>query len=129
MSNMYGRAAVRAAQMLQESTSSDPEAAWKRAITLETESKDSRDKPCPRGAFLGLCGGGHIPGCSKRSAFLRNTNGDYAVRMLRAIQKDESLLGDRERLWKAAIGRGRDSPSEQGQIDVVVSLWTAGLIQ
>ena len=35
MSNMYGRAAVRAAQMLQEGTSSDPEAAWKRAITLE----------------------------------------------------------------------------------------------
>ena len=127
MSNMYGRAAVRAAEMLQEGTPSDPEAAWKRAIALETDSSESRQKPCPRGAFLGLCAAGVIPGCSTLSSFLRNTNGDYAVRVLRAIQADESLLSDRGRLWKAAIRRG--SKRENGQIDVVVSLWTAGLIQ
>jgi hypothetical protein len=47
--------------------------------------------------------------------------------MLKALQKDEKLSADRERLWK--IGAGRSSKRENGQIDVVLSLWEEGILE
>ena len=122
---MYGRAAIGAARTLSRGTPSDPEKAWDRAIARETNSSESRRKSCPRGAFLELCAAGVIPGCPSRSSLLRGSNGEYAVRILEAIRADEELLSDRERLWRLAAGRGKQ---ENGQVDVVVSLWNDGLI-
>jgi hypothetical protein len=47
--------------------------------------------------------------------------------MLKALRKDEKLSADRERLWK--IGAGRSSKRENGQIDVVLSLWEEGILE
>jgi len=124
---MYGRAAITAARMLEKATPSIPEAAWKRAISLETKSSESRRKSCPREAFLELCTAGVIPGCEGRRSLLRGSNGEYAVRMLEAIRADERLLSDREGLWRTAVRTAKKK--ENGQIDVVVSLWREGLIQ
>jgi hypothetical protein len=124
---MYGRAAITAAELLRQGTRSSPEAAWDRAISLETKSSESRKKSCPRGAFLELCAAGEIPGCKGQLSLLRGSNGEYAVRMLEAIRADKELLSDRERLWRAAV-RG-EKKRENGQIDVVISLWKEGIVQ
>ena len=124
---MYGRAAITAAGMLKQGSPSNPEAAWGRAIARETKSSESRRKSCPRGAFLELCAAGVIPGCEARPSLLRGSNGDYAVRMLEAIRADEQVLADRERLWRIAAGRAKKK--ENGQIDVVASLWREGMIE
>lgn len=124
---MYGRAAVAAARMLEEGTLSNPESAWKRAISLETKSSESRRKSCPRGAFLELCAAGVIPGFEGRPSLLRGSNAEYAVRMLEAVRADEQVLSDPDRLWRTAVGR--EKKKENGQIDVVVSLWKEGLIK
>jgi hypothetical protein len=46
--------------------------------------------------------------------------------MFRALQRDPGILADRQRLWK--IGAGRLGKRENGQLDVVVSLWEAGML-
>ena len=124
---MYGRAAITAARMLEQGTPSNPEAAWTRAIRRETKSYDSRRKTCPREAFLGICAAGLIPGCEARPSLFRSSNGDYAVRMLEAIRADPQVLTDRKRLWRSAVGSAKKK--ENGQIDVVVSLWREGIIE
>ena len=80
-----------------------------------------------RGAFLELCAAGVIQGCRKQSSLNRNANGEYALRVLKAIRADENLLSAPGRLWRAAVKRG--SKRENGQVNVVVSLWAEGLIQ
>jgi hypothetical protein len=123
---MYGRAAIRAAQMLKTGVPSDPEKAWDRAVARETQSSESRRKSCPRGAFLELCAAGAIPGCRARPSLHRSSNGEYAVQILEALRTDKELVSDKGRLWDVAAGRGKE---ENGQVDVVVSLWTSGLIR
>ena len=122
---MYGRAAIKAARMLSEGSPSDPAKAWDRAIARETKSSESRRKSCPRGAFLELCLAGAIPGCPSQPSLMRSSNGEYAVQILNAIRTDEELLADRGRLWRLAAGKGK---KENGQVDVVVSLWESGVI-
>jgi hypothetical protein len=122
---MYGRAAINAARMLSGGVPSDPEKAWDRAIARETKSSESRRKSCPRGAFLELCVAGVIAGCQARPSLLRSSNGEYAIEILKAIRANEELLSDRERLWRVAAGRDK---RENGQVDVVVSLWENGVI-
>ena len=124
---IYGKAAITAARMLEQDTPSKPEAAWARAIRRETKSPDSRRKRCPRGAFLGLCAAGLIPGCEARPSLFRSSNGDYAVRMVKAIRADPQVLTDRKRLWRSAVRSAKKK--ENGQIDVVVSLWREGIIE
>ena len=124
---IYGRAAITAARMLEQGTPSNPEAAWTRAIRRETKNYESRRKTCPREAFLGLCAAGLIPGCEARPSLFRSSNGDYAVRMVKAIRADPQVLTDRNRLWRSAVGSAEKE--ENGQIDVVVSLWREGMIE
>jgi len=124
---IYGRAAITAARMLEQGTPSNPEAAWTRAIRRETKNYESRRKTCPREAFLGLCAAGLILGCEARPSLFRSSNGDYAVRMVKAIRADPQVLTDRNRLWRSAVGSAEKE--ENGQIDVVVSLWREGIIE
>jgi len=123
----YGRAAVRAAAMLEKSEFPDPEAAWRKAIAHETTNDHSRNKSCPRGAFLGLCAAGVVRGVRAQPEYLPGKNGEYAIRMLKAIRTEEGVLSDRDRLWHIAVGD--PSKHENGQIDVVTTMWKEGRIQ
>ena len=122
---MYGRAAISAARMLGEGTTTDPARAWDRAISRETDSSESRRKSCPRGAFLELCTAGVVKGCEGKPSLLRGSNGEYAIEILNVIRTDEDLISDRQGLWRVAAGKGK---KENGQVDVVVSLWKEGLV-
>ena len=124
---MYGRAATRAARMLEQGSPANPESAWDRAIARETRSSESRRKSCPRGAFLELCSAGVIEGCQAQRSLSLGANGEYALRILKVLRADEELVSDRERLWSIAVRR--EKKRENGQVDVVVSLWKEGLIE
>jgi hypothetical protein len=124
---MYGRAAIKAVQMIQQGSPSNPESAWDRAIALETASPDSRKKSCPRGAFLGLCSAGVINGVKGHASLELGSNGDYARRMVKALRSDEEVASDRKRLWR--LGARKSKKDENGQVDVVLALWNEGLIE
>jgi hypothetical protein len=121
----YGDAAVHAAKLAQEQHLA-PEIAWQRAVAFcFPNSVARREKGCPRGAFLGLCEEGLLRGVPRGEYTRSRKNKRYALDAVHALRRDPSLLHARAALWAAA--RGDEGPERQnGQVDVVVALWSAG---
>jgi hypothetical protein len=123
----YGEAAVKAAAKLRSTAMSRPPDAWLAAVR-ETfpHSPSSAAKGCPKAAFLGLCEEGLVSGAPRGSWTRSTRNKAYAVKAVSVLRQDPSWL-DREReLW--AVVSGPETKVENGQLDVVFSLWRAGLI-
>jgi hypothetical protein len=118
---IYGRAAVLAKQLVMTSARS-PEDAWEQAIAQATRSQSSREKPCPRNAFLGICGADLIDGVSgnRCRSHAGSKNGRYAIAAWKLLQVDPGLKNDKKTLWGRLEGV---IVRENGQMDVVVSLW------
>lgn len=125
----YGEAAVRAARYCIEGDAQSPKEAWSRAISELSSSTESRRKSCPKDAFLGLCEAGLVCGipAGDHGAPAGNKNGRYAVDACEILQSNPVLLGDRKALWNS-VSRPRPE-NQNGQLEVVIALWKAGLIQ
>jgi len=122
----YGEVALRAARLLCGSTM-DSGDAWTAATRALIGSESSRDKGCPRGAFLGLAYAGAIEGVSGAYAADGGNNGRYARTAWKALVADPDLAFDSDALWELAR---RGGPAHQnGQIDVTIALWEAGLLR
>jgi hypothetical protein len=124
----YGESAIRAVGFIADHSSTNPEDAWKRATAIVfADSQSSRDKTCPRGAFLGLCDVGavaHVPPGAYTDSV---ENKAYAIRALDALRSNPELADHGAELWRIAV---RDQPiSRNGQIDVLLGLWQSGLIK
>lgn len=82
-------------------------------------------KGCPKGAFLGICEEGLVQGIRPGQYTRSKDNKRYAVEAIKALKETPSLTGDPDALWRAVP----DHPlNENGQMDVVISLWERGLI-
>ena len=142
MSDMgaYGRAAIDAARSCGRSENGCPKIAWADAVEKEfprDKCKDSsREKSCPRGAFLGLCEKGFVVGIKRVPDSDRrpNVNADYAVDAVTLLWRDASLADSTPmELWREVL---RSLPVEQPrpkthnkQMHVVLSLWREQLIR
>lgn len=87
----------------------------------------AQQKPCPKGAYLGLCEEGLVsnvaPGHYTRS--VRNKH--YALRGAELLRTNPSKCDDIASLWHHATqGSG---VGHNGQMDVVVALHEAGLLR
>jgi hypothetical protein len=123
----YGDAAVRAARLAQDQHLG-PEDAWRRAAAVTfPNSVASQVKGCPKGAFLGLCEAGLVKGIPRGDYTRSQMNKQYAVNAVAALRRSPSLAQDRTALWKSALGSAAEK-NHNGQMDVVVALWTSGLI-
>lgn len=121
----YGLAAIRAAERLIRS-GNDPEYAWKQAVReVFPADSASLDKGCPRGAFLGLCKRGAIDGVRGFYELKDTKNGDYACLAWQALKREPVLASNRGALWEKVHA---DAVNENGQLDVVLALWNAGLL-
>jgi hypothetical protein len=107
----YGAVAVEAAKIIKQGTGA--ESAWRMAATKLIESKSSRDKGCPKNAFLGIF------------ANSDGTNALYAKKAVRKLREDPHKDYTANELW-AAIGQS--GKSHNGQMDVVLALWEEGLL-
>jgi hypothetical protein len=120
---IYGKAAVRAKQLVLESRQS-PEKAWELSIAELTKSRSSQTKGCPKGAFLGLCSAGVIAGIPGGVMVSTNKNGQYALVAWEVLQSEPILGGDKKVLWSRVRDMVADTPeNENCQMDVVVCLW------
>lgn len=120
----YGRAACIAADLLEGKAEETPRTAWELAMRRVTTSPSSREKPCPRSTFLGLCEEGLVRGVRPGSYTSSSDNKSYALRAIRALVDDPTLASQRGVLWDLATGgklKGRN-----GQLDVVLALWREG---
>ena len=124
----YGIVAVVAARHIAE-TGIDPILAWKAASAeIITESRELRDKACPRGAFLGLCEEGLVKGVAP-GPYHRGykMNKVYALKGVEILGQEPELVGDVRKLWSRVVGN--NAVGHHGQMDVVVELWNNGFIE
>lgn len=124
----YGEVAVRAVKELNAHSFWTPDAAWKRAAAeVFPRGESSRDKLCPRNAFLGLCEEGLVKGVSAEDYSAGVENKNYAIEAVRLLRANPQLADcSPAELWKLVM-RGRDKKANS-QMDVVLSLWHAGYI-
>jgi hypothetical protein len=127
----YGAAALRARQLHEEGTSSI-EGAWKRAADeVFPDAPESRKKGCPWGAFRGLCEAGLVRGvpATQSDDLMESANGTYAVTAAHLLAAEPALAADGPtKLWRRVLEELGLDPSKRhnGQMDVVLSLWTSG---
>lgn len=120
----YGAVAVRARELFVQGLADSPEEAWKRAAEEICNTEASREKCCPKCAFLGLCEEGLVKGIRRGQYTQSRDNRRYAVDAVALIRVKPSLAENERLLW-CAVAKGKRANS---QMDVVISLWKKGLI-
>ncbi len=125
---IYALTAVHAANSLIQSASSNYILQWQQSVALFTQSAQSRKKSCPLNTFVGLCRAGSILGISKFSGpFHPSVNGIYAVAAVQLLHQGAPPI--KKTLWPLTLNNvGVPHIKENGQLDVVLGLHSAGLI-
>ncbi|MCH8479711.1 MAG: hypothetical protein LAT56_17495 [Wenzhouxiangella sp.] len=123
----YGKAAIRARELLRAGSTTDPAVAWKMAVReIFPNSLSSQEKGCPRGAFLGLCADGLVSGIPSGEYTRSKDNRRYAREAVELLRKTPSLANTPDKLWNKVM-RGEEK-TENSQMDVAISLWQDGAI-
>lgn len=118
----FGDVAVRAARLLRERARIAPREAWEQAarrVYLDCETSPA--KGCPRDAFLSLCELGAVRGVPAGSYTRSVKNKEYIANALEAVREKESLLHNKERLWRTATRNAE--VRHNAQLDVLDALW------
>jgi hypothetical protein len=124
----YGMVAVRATTLVRSGRHGSAPEAWSVAAR-ETfpGSVAAQRKGCPRAAFLGLCEEGLVAGVPVGSYTQSKENKAYALAAVRLLEMDPALASDGPTaLWRKVQKGEERTPNHQ--MDVVLSLWSDGLI-
>ena len=124
----YGHTAVRAVGLMLWEPGIVPGEAWVAAAErVFPDSPSSREKGCPKSAFLGLCEEGVIAGVPPGAYTRSLLNKEYAVRGLQVLRRSPELAADSGELWRRATA-GKEIRSNS-QMEVLIALWEAGLVR
>jgi hypothetical protein len=126
----YGIVAARAAQLLEQKNEANPEEAWIKAAKEKIrKSEKSREKSCPKLAFVGLCEKGLVQGFEGNPEATPNRlNKAYAIRAVEILQLYGNM--NKDELWDIVTDEfGKIGLRHNGQMDVVVTLWENGWIK
>ena len=121
----YSSIAIDAITRIRQGT--NPIDAWKSAAFDAFPSRPaSREKNCPRCAFLGLIDQGLIRGIEPGNYTRSVDNKRYAIRAVELLRADPELAGQPEALWEEV--QLRTQKQHNSQMDVVTALWRHGEI-
>lgn len=125
----YAKAALKAVELYQRKLAASPMEAWKMAVEIYLPTLEGRRKACPKGAFLGLCEEGRVQNVPFGNYTKSQLNKAYAVRAVGLLCSKPHFATDVTKLW-GELMRGGDDENKRhnGQMDVVIALWNAGLI-
>jgi len=124
----YGTAAIEAVRLYRQGLTKSPQDAWEKATSkIFGWGTSSQRKGCPRNAFLGLCEEGLVRGVEPGDYTRSQKNKSYAVDAVAILQRYPSLAGNHNRLWSKVLAD--EHKKHNSQMDVVIALWNAGLIQ
>lgn len=128
----YGRAAVKATQLITAGKAKSPLDAWRKStVALFGKGTSSQKKSCPRDAYLGLCESGLVRGVQPASYTKSVDNKAYAVAAAQLLRRNPSLkaLGNIA-LWRRVLKHLNASltKAHNQQMDVVKTLFSHGLI-
>ena len=124
------KAAKLAVEKMVDGTCTNPRDAWTLAISKFSDSLSVQNKPCPKGAFLGLCQEGLVQGIEPGDYTPSDKNKEYALKAVKKLKELEDsgnhIASDITalELWRK-IG---ETKAYNQQMDVVLSLWINGFI-
>ena len=124
----YGKCAEIAVDLLSKKEASDPVEAWNKAVfKIFPTQKPSREKGCPKNAFLGLCEEGIVNGASSGRYTTSDKNKKYALSAVALLKEKPHLCEDENALW--GMVKGNEEKKHNAQMDVVISLWNKKAIK
>lgn len=125
----FGEAAKSATEIYRADKTNSPECAWKMAARQEIKACTSRKKPCPKGAYLGLCSKGLVRGV-RPGNYTQSVEKPRAIKAIELLQRDRNLAANPNCLWKEVKRELDEKPNlrHNGQMHVVVALWENGYI-
>ena len=119
----YGEVATLAARTSRRGV--NPVQAWNDAAArVYGDQPASRDKNCPKSAFLGLAEEGLISGVPAGNYARSRDNKRYAVEGVRLLQSEPALSADPGEMWRRVMAGEQKQHNEQ--MEVVAALWVAG---
>ena len=121
----YEQVAINAVGHIKKNPALRPRDAWaKAAAEIFSDSPSSRDKGCPRTAFLALCEAGHINGVPSGTYAPQATdNKRYTIDAFKLLQKHPALTA--KELWRRVAPSGK-TPNHQ--MDVLLALRDGGFL-
>lgn len=125
--NKYGLSAIMAVEALQQGEARTPRGAWEQAVNHVFSTPASRNKGCPRDAFLGICGEGMVIGVPEGDYSRSEKNKKYAVQAVVLLRQDKSLADSPSRLWQNIMAGEQKKPNQQ--MEVVTALWNRGFVR
>jgi len=128
MMNTYGQIAIRATESFARGDFRSPNEAWDSAAQFFfPDSPDSREKGCPKGAYLGLCEIGAIIGIPRGSYTQSRANKEYALSGLELLIDDPMLSeSNPSRIWRMVMSGS--TKKHNSQLNVLLALWNSGMI-
>jgi len=125
---LYGKAALIAARACRKKKNCCPESEWEKAVAKLSSSKSTRQKACPRDAFLGLCSAGSVVGIPAGNYLKRGiVNAGYARTALRLLRAKPLFVNGIKALWLEVIHPATIRHNQQ--MNVVLALWHAKLLK
>jgi hypothetical protein len=125
--NKFGKCAINAVTLYHNMGNNDPIEAWKEAVKHEFKnSESSREKGCPREAFLGLCEKGLIIGIQAGNYTNSKENKKYAIKAINILKNNSGEDLTPNNLWKKVMSP--NTKTHNRQMDVVKALWDSNLI-
>ncbi len=124
----YGKAAICATELIRTGKCDNPREAWNIACKEQflPHQETSIKKGCPKGAYLGLCEEGKIEDVPEGKYTTSEKNKRYALIALDILQSSPRLA--KEKLWGKVLERAETEIRHNNQLDVVLALFEAGLI-
>jgi hypothetical protein len=124
----YGSAAISAVRAYTSGRAQNAPDAWNAAVQdVFPNSQSSREKGCPKGTFLGICGSGKVAGIPPGEYTKSRKNRLYGLAALEILRTSPGLADDESALWERVLAGETKVPNHQ--MDVVISLWKAGLLK
>lgn len=101
----------------------------KAAEKVFPDQRSSRDKGCPRCAFLGLAEEGLIVGISSGRYTNSVDNKRYALAAVALLRERPGLCEEPSGMWRCIMCKENENKKHTNQMDVVVGLWKNGDIE
>ena len=128
MEGGYGAVAVKAVKLITSGSFKNPSYAWDESARGVLESKSTKEKGCPKGAFLGLCEEGFVKEVPCGNYTSSKDNKRYALKAVQLLKKNYQLSNNKQKLWDEVMKLEGKDIQHSGQMDVIIALWKKGLI-
>jgi hypothetical protein len=133
--SQYGNVAIEVVKRFLAASSNsnqlNPAFEWINVAKLLISSQSSREKGCPKDAFLGLCENGLVKGINPGQYIKFTDNKKYAIEAVNILKNNPHYLSfSSQKLWEEVMDSLKLSKKKKHnqQMNIVLDLWKSNYI-